>query len=284
MNSPHTPHISHTPFSPPACTGGEARLDGWQLAWAQIAGSGHAVLEDRLAHRAVHFRGDRCPALFCALADGVGSGARGDVAAEALVDYSLALHGADYLRPAAVLSHMLGAEACVQEALREVSFAPGAATLAAAWLGSDGRGLIQRVGDCRLYRLGTARIERLTDDQTYAQSGETPPEGSAPDDLAHMVGTGYMGPPQLQPIALAVDSHLLLCSDGLHRGLADQELHAVFYGALAGADDHLSAAVARELCLAARCAGSQDDISALVARRLPPPAGFWRRLGDRLAG
>jgi len=262
---------------PSPCTSGGQHLKGWQLAWAQIDGTRHLINEDRLAHRAVQFPREAGQALFVALADGVGGGARGDVAAAALVEHSTALHASDYLRPAAIATHMYTADEHVQAALREVTFAPGATTLAAAWLGSDGRGHIMRVGDSRLYRLAPERIEPLTQDQTYAYTGEPVPDGYAPDDLANMVGTGHMGEPEIQPIHLACGSYLLLCSDGLHRGLDDPGLHATLYASLAANDGQLEA-TARDLCLAARAAGSEDDISLiLVHRPWPPKASGWRR-------
>lgn len=262
---------------PSACTSGSQHLDGWQIAWAQIDGSRHLISEDRLAHRPVQFPGEASQALFAALADGVGGGARGDVAAADLVEYSIALPDADYLDPAAIAAHMAGADEHVQAALREVTFAPGATTLAAAWLGSDGRGHILRVGDSRLYRLTPECLEPLTQDQTYAYTGEPVPDGYAPDDLANMVGTGHMGEPEIQPIHIAPGSHLLLCSDGLHRGLDDPALHNGFYAALSAHKGQLEP-VARALCQAARAAGSEDDISLiLIGRSSPPQATGWRR-------
>jgi serine/threonine protein phosphatase PrpC len=268
--------MTHYPFPSP-CASGSQFLKGWQIAWAQIDGSRHLINEDRLAHRAVQFPGEASQALFAALADGVGGGARGDVAAQALVEYSVALHPSDYLRAAAIATHLAGADEHVQAALREVTFAPGATTLAAAWLGSDGRGHILRVGDSRLYRLTPECLEPLTQDQTYAHTGEPVPDGYAPDDLANMIGTGHMGEPEIQPIHLAPGSHLLLCSDGLHRGLDDPALHNGFYAALSTHKGQLEP-VARALCQAARAAGSEDDISLiLIGRSSPPQATGWRR-------
>lgn len=266
---------------PSPCNSGSQHLKGWHIAWAQIDGSHHLINEDRLAHRPVQFRGEARQALFAALADGVGGGARGDVAAQALADYSVALHPSDYLRAAAIATHLAGADDHVRAALREVTFSPGAATLAAAWLGADGRGHILRVGDSRLYRLTADAIEALTRDQTYAHTGEPVPDGYAPDDLANMIGTGHMGEPEIQPIHLAPGSHLLLCSDGLHRGLADTALHARFLAALATHGGQLEP-TARDLCQAARAAGSDDDISLiLISRPIPPRATGWQRWWPR---
>jgi serine/threonine protein phosphatase PrpC len=167
---------------------------------------------------------------------------------------------------------MLLAEGQVQLKLREVSYAPGAATLAAAWLlptrADDGaagaQGHILRVGDARLYRFDGQALEPLTEDQTYASVGESPPEGATLDDPARMVGTGFTGRPEVLPVQLAAGDMLLLCSDGLHRGLA-----ACRMAELLSQGGELDACALR-LGQAARRAGSEDDITVLLAR-MPLP-------------
>lgn len=254
-------------------------LNGWQIAWAQLTGCHHRVNEDRVAIRAIP------PAItphaspqgvFLALADGVGGGARGDVAAAALCQHALQLADGDYCQPQAIAHWMGQAENHVQAALRQVTFAPGAATLAAAWLGADGSGHLLRVGDARLYRLDEQGLTPLTADQTYAHTGETPPPGAQPEDCANMVGTGFMGEPDVHPVQLAPQQRLLLCSDGLHRGQTDAQLHAALQTPDAQSPQGLAASVA-QLVQAAREAGSEDDISLLVARRLLPSRLVWWR-------
>ena len=250
---------------------GGATLAGWQLGWAQVIGSRHAGLcEDSLAHAGRVLPGsppDGPAALCLAVADGVGGGARGDVASATLASHCVAV-------PAELLGHadgirkwMLLAEGQVQLKLREVSYEPGAATLAAAWLlpacavpASGAQGHILRVGDARLYRFDGARLAPLTVDQTYASVGEAPPEGATADDPARMVGTGFTGRPEVVPLRLAPGDTLLLCSDGLHRGLASQDMAELLRQ---GGD---LGACALRLAQAARRGGSEDDITVLLAR------------------
>ncbi len=270
---------------------GGAALSGWQLGWAQVIGSRHARLsEDSLAHGSRLLAGGlprSTPALCLAVADGVGGGARGEVASAALAAHCIALPGELLGHADGIRQWMLLAEGQVQLKLREVSFAPGASTLAAAWLlpaePGDGawcaQGHILRIGDARLYRFDGKDLVSLTVDQTYASVGESPPEGATPDDPARMVGTGFTGRPEVLPVQLAAGETLLLCSDGLHRGLTGEQMADLLrQGGDAGA-------CALRLAQAARRGGSDDDITVLLARvsrpRLTPApvySGLMRSL------
>ncbi|MGZ8913829.1 MAG: PP2C family protein-serine/threonine phosphatase [Methylobacter sp.] len=265
---------SHDMASPP----------GWEVSWAQRVGTRHRITEDALAYRAVvaPTRGATCnTGLYLAVADGVGGGARGDVASQALIQHCMALPKRLQGDATGLTEWMRLAEGEVQKALREVTFSPGAATLAAAWLDTDGNGHLLRVGDARLYRVSAdGKVEALTADQSYDQVGETPPPGANGEDPARMVGTGFMGEPDLQALSLQPGEALLLCSDGLHRGLDTTAIAGLLQGYANLEDACLG------LAEAARSAGSEDDISILVARRLCSTAtqssGFWARLWRRL--
>lgn len=265
-------------------THGVASSSGWKLSWAQIVGTRHRITEDACAYRIVS-RSAAAEAsstgLYLAVADGVGGGARGDIASQALVKHCMAMPERLQSEAASVADWMRLAEGEVQRALRTVTFSPGAATVAAAWLDADGNGHIQRVGDARLYRVYvTGEVEALTADQTYSQVGETPPPGADGEDPARMVGTGFMGEPDLQSLSLQPGEALLLCSDGLHRGLDTMAIAGLLL-------DH---ATLEDACIGlaetARAAGSEDDISVLVARRRCSTAakssGFWTRLWPNL--
>ena len=269
---------------------GGTTVDGWELGWSQVIGSSHAqVSEDSLAHDARTLAGQPpgTPRALClAVADGVGGGARGDIASAALAGHCVLL-------PSELLGHAEGiaqwmalAEAQVQLRLREVSYAPGAATLAAAWLlpaasSSDAPsrvcGHVLRVGDARVYRFDGHSMDCLTTDQTYASVGETPPEGARFDDPARMVGTGFAGEPEVLPLQLAPGDTLLLCSDGLHRGLTARQMAALLRQG--GSLD----ACALRLAQLARHEGSDDDITVLLARAVAARAAHTPLAGG-LAG
>jgi serine/threonine protein phosphatase PrpC len=255
---------------------GGTTFPGWQLGWSQVIGRRHARLsEDSLAHGSRVLPGREpgsAQALCLAVADGVGGGARGEIASAALASHCVALPNQLLGRAGAIVQWMLLAEGQVQLKLREVSYAPGAATLAAAWLlpaqSDDGAygvyGHILRVGDARLYHFDGTHLAPLTRDQTYASVGESPPEGATEDDPARMVGTGFTGQPEVSPVQLAAGDTLLLCSDGLHRGLATEHMAELLRQ---GGEP---SACALRLGQAARRAGSDDDITVLLAH-VPQP-------------
>ena len=70
-----------------------------------------------------------------------------------------------------------------------------------------------------------------------------------------------MGGPALAELYVASGQTLLLCSDGLHRGLTAEQI-----GQILGEAKNLAEA-ARQLACAARIRGSNDDISVLLAQR-----------------
>jgi len=243
---------------------------GWQLGWAQVIGSRHPKFtEDSVAYASrVPIGGvlGNTHTMYLAVADGVGGGSRGEICSEALTSHCVALPEELLGHPDAIARWMELAEPQVQMKLREVSPSPGASTLASAWFqpvepGARAvHGYIMRVGDGRIYRFDGQQVTALTDDQTYAAVGETPPEGATPGDPARMIGTGFMGQPELLAIELALGHTLLLCSDGLHRGLSEQHMAELL---LEGGDLRTSAL---RLAQAARLAGSDDDITVLLAK------------------
>lgn len=253
---------------------GSEVAQGWQIAWAQLTGTRHSISEDRAEIRVLAGDEQGQP-IYLGLADGVGGGSRGEVAAQALALHAVGLPEDRLGQSEQIADWMEGAEETVQTALRAVTFAPGAATLAAAWLQADGRGHLLRVGDARIYQVDADGARALTRDQTYAHTSQTPPLGARLEDCACMVGTGYMGTPEIEPLTLPIDACLLLCSDGLHRSLHEGTLHAALYGPRP--NDKLEV-IANRLVEAARRAGSDDDISVIIARHrsVDPQRPWWR--------
>lgn len=259
-------------------THGTAVPPGWELGWAQIVGINHDLTEDTCAYRLATKEGRTSDAvgLYLAVADGVGGGAKGDVASQALVKHCMGVPERLLGDADSLTKWMRLAESVVQKALREVTFSPGATTLAAAWLDADGNGHLLRVGDSRLYRIwASGVVEALTADQTYNQVGETPPPNANGEDLARMIGTGFMGEPELKSLTLKPGEALLLCSDGLHRDLDTSAIAGLLQ----------SHSTLEQACIAmaqtARALGSEDDITVLVARRLYPASGKMLGLWER---
>lgn len=236
-------------------------------------------------------------ALHVALADGVSSGARGDVASAALVSMAVALpvvyppapgfaagSGAEADLQAAhqhLVQRLAQADEQVAQALDQA--APGrsgATTGAAAWVSSSGLGWFTRVGDCRVHHWRSAPaaatglpagvvLTLAATDQTFALLDEAPPPGVPPHNPARMVGNGRMGQPEVQALQLQPGDGLLLSSDGLHDVLGTDLLCAAIARVQAGSG--ALPQLGRLLERLARQRGSRDDIALVLLRWWPTP-------------
>jgi protein phosphatase len=216
-----------------------------------------------------------CPSadapVFCAVADGVGGGAHGEVASHALAQHCAAAPQTVYRDPSHLAAWLKQGDAVVREAIARRGNRPGASTLVAVWFLSPGKAHLSNIGDCRAYRLYPRwfgkgwHIKQLTRDQTYANLNRNPPPGGSPDDPACMAGVGAVGEAPVLRVRLGKGEWLLLCSDGLHKFVAEEDLAAL---AGAGLEQGMGLqAVCLRLVEAAQCNGSQDDISALLVHR-----------------
>ncbi|MEO5670774.1 MAG: protein phosphatase 2C domain-containing protein [Ramlibacter sp.] len=209
-----------------------------------------------------------------AVADGVGSGARGDVCSAAAVAHSL--RAAPYASD--VRDVLAGADSAVRAALTSHTSARGATTLVGAWLDAWGEGWVGHCGDSRAY---VARMERLcvrldpiTRDHSYRNLGLATPLSGSPDDPARMLGLGRCGTCEVRQLLVSPGDLVMLCTDGLHarlelRGLergvgkAVLEMRGLDTG---GARERL-ALLARALVNDARAHRSCDDASIALAWR-----------------
>ena len=251
-------------------TKGQCVLDvyrgGLEAAFSSATGLYHTTNEDYC----VHSPSAHAP-VFCAVADGVGGGAYGDVASQALIEHCLAELPKVKRSPKKIVACLREADTVVRKAIAQCSDKPGASTLVAAWFLPFGRAHIVTVGDCRAYRISRARfrggfqIKQITEDQTYSNLGLQAPAKRSPDDPACMVGSGAVGLPKVISLSLSEDDLLLLCSDGLHKflrddailGICERELHQ---------ETNLKQ-LCNELVRSAKLNGSYDDISVLLVRR-----------------
>lgn len=253
---------------------GALQRGGWEIGWTQIVGKRHRLSEDSMGVAWAGVNADHYvsglaeQAVTLTLADGVGGGARGEVASHALVQHCLGLpHPADGASgPSSLLSGLGLADTAVNKSLATLTTMPGAATLAAAWLDGSGRGWISRVGDARLSVLQatTGRWQPLMADQSYANVGEPPPLPEQIHAPARMVGAGLIGIPELVPFNLCPGEVLMLSSDGLHEWLGEPTALPT-----QPAPGNRLVDLARRLTLLARENGSDDDISVLLARKTP---------------
>jgi serine/threonine protein phosphatase PrpC len=197
-----------------------------------------------------------------AVADGMGGHAAGEVAS------ALAL---ETLRELILEGQPLGdafklANARVHEKASEPG-KQGMGTTLVAVLVDGGEFSVANVGDSRGYLISSEGIRRLTEDHSFVaeamKRGQTEEEAMATpwrDALTRSIGTDeevevdVFGPFPLEP-----DSAFLICSDGLYKTLADEELQQLF-----GTSTSARGA-AQSLVSAAYDGGSDDNISVAIA-------------------
>ena len=177
-----------------------------------------------------------------------------------------------YSDPARLIEWLTRADAQVREAIARRTDRAGAATLAAAWFPSQSTAYLLNVGDCRVYQLKPRRqgyaIRQLTVDQTYASFAQEPPPDGRPDDPARMVGAGAVGIPPVVKARIRARELLLLCSDGVHKFVSDDEMAGCRFERTQEREFAEKRSASR-LVHAAKRNGSRDDASALLVMRRP---------------
>jgi PPM family protein phosphatase len=239
---------------------------GFIAAYASETGADHAHNEDCCSH----VPSAELPA-FCGVADGVGGGAHGEIASSTLLAHCARAPREVYRDLAKLADWVSRADAEVRAAIARRTERAGAATLSAAWFPARGAAHVVNVGDCRVYQLKPRRlqcaIERITQDQTYAALGQRPPVHGSADDPARMVGAGAVGTPVVVRVRVRERELLLLCSDGVHKFVADTEIADIVRRGLA--ERQPLKAICTALVAAAKRNGSHDDASALLVQRRP---------------
>jgi protein phosphatase len=119
---------------------------------------------------------------------------------------------------------------------------------------------VANVGDSRVYRFRDARLEQLSVDdtasmQTVAADGRTPVERSV---LVRAVGSERDVEVHLKEVELDEQDLLLLCSDGLHGYIPQEQI-----AALIGSPGPIAART-EALIAATRSAGAPDNVSAIL--------------------
>ncbi len=207
-----------------------------------------------------------------ALADGVGGQDQGEVASRVAVETMLAgfraaQHGeslADLL-PRVVQA----ANTKVYETGRAA--APGgvamATTLVACALRFD-RAVVVHVGDSRAYLIRRGNVRQITRDHTIAgeqvRMGVLSPREAADAPTRHFLsrslGSDLFVNPEVNETLVLPGDFILLCSDGLHGPVADDDISRV----IAGTNDLQS--VAQELVAIANQRDGSDNVSIQLIR------------------
>jgi protein phosphatase len=222
-----------------------------------------------------------------AVADGMGGHPAGDVAARAAVErlpelvhtaleqargpwvegHGVGGHGVEEHGTDAALEHAvveLNAKVTALAATDPRLTGMGTTLVLALVTGAIAR--VVHVGDSRAYLLRAGRLHRLTEDHSLAAAlvdgGVADPEEATRHPFANSLtqAIGIVGPvrPSMLRFELGAGDRLLLCSDGLTKMLAEEEIEAVL-GAEADPDR-----ICRVLVDAANEAGGQDNISVVL--------------------
>jgi protein phosphatase len=227
--------------------------------------------------------GERGPVLV--VCDGMGGAAAGEVASRIAVDVVVAemQEAAAAADPAVFARHLRRAVRAANRCVFDQSHTDWklrgmGTTLSAAGV-VGGQVVIAQVGDSRGYVLRGGTLVQVTRDQSVVSA--LLHAGRITEAEAHQFGQANvilqaLGVQEDVDVALSIvplrrGDRLLLCSDGLHGPLDDEELRDV----LAGADTVRAAADG--LIDRARDAGGPDNITAIVAEfggdALPAPGG-----------
>jgi protein phosphatase len=238
---------------------------GGQLFGLSCAGAGKPTNEDAILVR------EGRPTLLV-VADGVGGGQRPEVAAQAVVEAVAAFRDLDRRTLRAAL---IEADVAVRDAIAAVSKGAGGATGVAAIV-SGGEAAVSHVGDARAMLIrrpswlrAAHQCVALTTDQTYENEGRLPPGGHPRNAPSRVLGLGAR-PSETVTARLHDGDVLLLCSDGLAKRLAPQEIEDFARLFLRGRTEQGPVEFARALTRQAVSNGGRDDISIVVYRRQAP--------------
>ena len=168
------------------------------------------------------------------VADGVGGLSHGQVASREcarIIQETIETHA--FPADPSILEEAIQAAHSHIQQLREQNAAPDGmgTTCTAAWL-SDDQAYVAQVGDSRAYLLRGERFVQITEDQTVVQKLlrdgliDEDEAASHPEKNVILQALGMPGPIRVDiyHVPLRADDVLLLCSDGLHGLVGDEEM------------------------------------------------------------
>ena len=218
------------------------------------------------------------PIDFCLVADGIGCLPDGAIASQTIAEILPQLIGHDLEEsgrngnPKQLVRHVKAAIRKINRIVYDKSDAiigyRGMGSTLVSCLITGSTAIIAHLGDSRAYLIRKKEIRLLTLDHTVARDlirqGEI--QEKEADEIVHGEAlTRYVGMPQdidaeVSCLRLRPGDLLLLCSDGLTKGLSDREIRAII-----GNHGNLDACC-HELIDAAVDAGSLDDITVILAK------------------
>ncbi|WP_425335987.1 PP2C family protein-serine/threonine phosphatase [Sphingomonas kaistensis] len=187
---------------------------------------------NRISHQAQATSG------WAVVADGMGGHPAGDVASRTVVDFvgssaPALMNKQEIERCISVADHILHSASSRDPNLR------GMGSTVAGIIKHGSKALTFNLGDSRIYRFSSGALERLSSDHTDATGALTRYLGGfTPANQARLA-------PHMVEIMVAVGDKLLICTDGLTRGLTDTDI-ASFIQSERAADDLLEAALCKD--------------------------------------
>ncbi len=208
------------------------------------------------------------------LADGMGGHRRGELASQIAVDYVKErltgefehdLPGTDFGRTLTDILEKANVKVFLGSLASEDNRGMGT-TLTLAVLLPD-QLLLAHIGDCRAYLLRENSLSRLTVDHTLVQemidAGTITPEEAVRHPRRNILTRALGVPEYLQPDLLTIEiqrgDRLLLCSDGLHGFVPEDDIKALMR------KDKTPAILAEHLIKLALDAGGEDNVTVLAA-------------------
>jgi PPM family protein phosphatase len=205
-----------------------------------------------------------------AVADGMGGYAGGEIASKLTIETLFDFFYASV--PTSDLAHDLMeavrlANARVHEEAQR-SQRPNMGTTLTMMVLRNNRAVFANVGDSRIYLIRQGLAQRVTHDHSMIQeqidAGVLTPEQAEKSNFRNLItrAIGHRNDvePELSESELEVGDVLLLCSDGLHGLVKDDEI-----GVMVGAESDVNKA-AEELVATANERGGPDNISVLLVR------------------
>lgn len=169
------------------------------------------------------------------VADGMGGHAAGEVASRLAAEQTLGVltSGGDadaeaLLRSAFESSHRAIVECCQDDP----ATAGMGTTLTVAVAGPDREIVVGHIGDSRLYHLSGGTMRQVTVDHTWVQreidAGRVSPDAAGSHPLSHILtrvlSDDEPSTPDIIRFQIAAGDKLMLCTDGLHNMLDDEDL------------------------------------------------------------
>lgn len=219
------------------------------------------------------------------VADGMGGHEAGDRASAAVIDAFRGFVGRSDVAPEEVAQAVYAAHGAVVEIAAGTTRGAGSTLTGLVAVQQDGeqRWLVLNVGDSRVYRLLSERLEQLTIDHSVAQelvdagrlTREQMSQYEGRNVITRAMG-GERSPADYWLLPVVTGERLLICSDGLSGEVSDEGIRA---GLLVGGSPTHTAG---SLVAQALAHGGRDNVTAIVVDVVG--GGIHPRLEDTTGG